>query len=164
MSALVCLSILTKIKQTFHALFCTGRMETTRNCYPFPFLINNISWSLRISRYYNWFLRDTTNKQEKLTDGFNADGFRKRDSLQRTCQILSFCYRMMFFIGVKGRREDIDLNPLLCPFKDKGREHMARVSVVYGLGLDAAPLPNPTISHSSWIYKWDCSLSLESCS
>lgn len=81
-----------------------------------------------------------TNKQEKLTDGFNADGCLKRDGLQRTCQILSFCDRMTFFIGMKGKGEYIGLNPLFCPLEDKGRKHTAMISVVCGLGLDASPL------------------------
>lgn len=81
-----------------------------------------------------------TDKQEKLTDGFNADDCLKRDGLQRTCQILSFHDRMMFFIGMK-RREYIGLNLLLCPFEDKGRKHIARISLAYGVGLDAAPVP-----------------------
>lgn len=85
-----------------------------------------------------------TNKQEKLTDGFNADGCLKRDSLQSTRQILSFHERMMFFIGVK-RREYIGLNLLLCPFEDKGRKHMASISVVCGLGLDAVPVALPLL-------------------
>lgn len=60
---------------------------------------------------------------------------------------------MTFFIGVKARREYIVLNPLLFPFEDKGRKHMASVSVVCGLGLDAAPSSPPAISHSSLLYK-----------
>lgn len=81
-----------------------------------------------------------TNKQEELTDGFNADGCLERDGLQRTRQILSFHDRMMFFIGVK-RREYIGLNLLLCPFEDKGRKHIARISIVCGVSLDAVPVP-----------------------
>ena len=38
--------------------------------------------AFRISRYYNWFLRDVTNKQEEWTDGLNADGCLKRDGLR----------------------------------------------------------------------------------
>lgn len=82
-----------------------------------------------------------TNKQEKLTDGFNADGCLKKDVLQRTCQILSFGDRMTFFIGVKGRREYIGLNPLLSPFEDKSRKHMASKSAICALDLDASTLP-----------------------
>lgn len=110
-------------------------------CRPFQFWINNISWPFRISRYYNWFLRDVTNKQEKLTDGFNADGCLKKDDLQRMCQILSFCDMMTFFIGVERRRAYIGLDLLLCHFKVIERKHMAKVSVVCGLGWDAAPFP-----------------------
>lgn len=48
---------------------------------------------------------------------------------------------MRFFIGVKGRREYIGLNPLHSPFEDKSRKHMDRKSVVCALDLDAATLP-----------------------
>lgn len=61
--------------------------------------------AFRISRDYSWFLRDMTNKQEELTDGFNADDCLKRDGLQKTRQILSFHDRMMFFYW--GEKEKI---------------------------------------------------------
>lgn len=96
----------------------------------------------RISRDYSWFLRDMTNKQEELTDGFNADDCLKRDGLQRTRQILSFHDRVMFFIGVK-RRNYIGLNLLLCLFENKGRKHVAKISIVCGAGLDLPLSPPP---------------------
>lgn len=64
---------------------------------------------------------------------------------------------MAFFIGVKERREYIGLNPLLSPFEDKSRKHMASKSVVCDLGLDAAP-SLPVISQSALLYKWGLSL------
>lgn len=66
---------------------------------------------------------------------------------------------MTFFIGVKGRKEYIGLNPLLSPFEDKSRKHMASKSVVCDLGLDATPTLS-VISQSFLLYKWGVVLPL----
>lgn len=102
--------------------------------------------ALRISRYYNWFLRDITNKQERLTDGLNADGCLQRDGLQRTCQILSFCDKMMFFIGMRQRKEYIGLT-LLCPFEDTSRKHMGGYLYFAVYNGCCLPPPAPATSH-----------------